>query len=143
MQDRLEIRNAPVSSAQRSMRGDGSRAVKSCHTVSANLESGWPKSGLMDRLARATIVTCLLAAIPLLAQNGAPPQHPPHQASTKAAPASNPDRGQQVFEQNCSRCHNAPDGFSPRISGTIARHMRVRANLSDADFKALVNFLNP
>ena len=53
------------------------------------------------------------------------------------------NRGQQVFEQNCSRCHNAPQGFSPHISGTIARHMRVRANLSEADYKALRQFLNP
>ena len=53
------------------------------------------------------------------------------------------DRGQQVFEQNCSRCHNAPEGFSPRVSGTIATHMRVRAGLSEADYKALRRFLNP
>ncbi len=54
-----------------------------------------------------------------------------------------PDKGQQVFNRNCSRCHNAPEGFSPRISGTIAMHMRVRANLSDADYRALLRFLNP
>jgi mono/diheme cytochrome c family protein len=53
------------------------------------------------------------------------------------------DRGQQVFEQNCSRCHNAPEGFSPRVSGTIATHMRVRAALSEADYQALRRFLNP
>jgi cytochrome c5 len=53
------------------------------------------------------------------------------------------DRGQQVFAQNCSRCHNSPEGFSPHISGTIARHMRVRAGLSDEDYKALRHFLNP
>jgi mono/diheme cytochrome c family protein len=53
------------------------------------------------------------------------------------------DRGQQVFEQNCSRCHNAPEGFSPGVSGTIATHMRVRAGLSEADYKALRRFLNP
>jgi cytochrome c5 len=53
------------------------------------------------------------------------------------------DRGQQVFAQNCSRCHNAPQGFSPHISGTIARHMRIRAGLSDEDYKALRHFLNP
>ncbi len=55
----------------------------------------------------------------------------------------NPDRGQQVFNQNCSRCHNTPEGFSPRISGSIARHMRVRAGLGDEDYKALLRFLNP
>ena len=54
-----------------------------------------------------------------------------------------PDRGQQVFNQNCSRCHNTPEGFSPRISASIARHMRVRAGLGDADYKALLRFLNP
>lgn len=61
----------------------------------------------------------------------------------KTAQPSGQDRGQQVFAQNCSRCHNAPEGFSPRISSTIARHMRVRASLSEADFKALQKFLNP
>jgi mono/diheme cytochrome c family protein len=64
-------------------------------------------------------------------------------ASTKAAHAVNPDRGQQVFAQNCSRCHNTPEGFPPSISGTIAMHMRVRANLSEADYKTLLRFLNP
>lgn len=73
------------------------------------------------------------------AQTGAKPQR------QMPAPSSNPpaDRGQQVFAQNCSRCHNAPEGFSPRISGTIAMHMRVRASLSAADEKALRHFLNP
>jgi cytochrome c5 len=51
--------------------------------------------------------------------------------------------GQVVFEQNCSRCHNAPQGFSPRISGTVVRHMRVRAGLSAGDEKALLRFFNP
>ena len=63
--------------------------------------------------------------------------------SPKAVHTVNPDRGQQVFKENCSRCHNAPEGFSSNISGTIARHMRIRANLSDADYKALLRFLNP
>jgi hypothetical protein len=48
-----------------------------------------------------------------------------------------------VFEQNCARCHNAPDGFSSRISGSVAMHMRVRAGLSEEDYKALRKFLNP
>jgi cytochrome c5 len=53
------------------------------------------------------------------------------------------DDGQRVFEQNCSRCHNAPDGFSPRITGTVLRHMRVRASLSQHDEKELLRFMNP
>lgn len=51
--------------------------------------------------------------------------------------------GERVFAQNCSRCHNAPEGFSPRISGTISRHMRVRAQLSQHDEQELLRFLNP
>lgn len=72
------------------------------------------------------------------------PQEEPNRPNPPAqAHAVNPDRGQQVFNQNCSRCHNAPEGFPPSISGTIAMHMRVRANLSEADYKALLHFLNP
>jgi len=64
-------------------------------------------------------------------------------AGTVDSKSAESARGQEVFAQNCSRCHNAPQGFSPRISGTIARHMRVRAGLSDEDYKALRHFLNP
>ena len=53
------------------------------------------------------------------------------------------ERGQKVFDQNCARCHDAPQGFSPSISGTIVKHMRVRAGLSDEDAKALLKFFNP
>jgi cytochrome c5 len=53
------------------------------------------------------------------------------------------DDGQRVFEQNCSRCHNTPDGFSPRITGTVLRHMRVRASLSQHDEQELLRFMNP
>jgi cytochrome c2 len=70
-------------------------------------------------------------------------QQSQNKASPKAVRATNQDRGQQVFEQNCARCHNAPESFSSSISGTVAMHMRVRARLSDADYKALRRFLNP
>lgn len=53
------------------------------------------------------------------------------------------DEGQRIFEQNCSRCHTAPEGFSPRISGTIVHHMRVRASLSQHDQQELLRFFNP
>lgn len=51
--------------------------------------------------------------------------------------------GERVFQQHCSRCHNAPDSFSPRISGTIVRHMRVRASLSRREEDELLHFFNP
>lgn len=88
-------------------------------------------------------ILLLAALVPFLAQAKSAPRQDQSQPQTKPAPAAKPDRGQQVFAENCSRCHNAPEGFSPRISGTIARHMRVRANLSDDDYQALRRFLNP
>lgn len=90
----------------------------------------------------ALAMTLPFGVLPLLAQTDQQKPADPHPAK-KAAQAPGSDRGQQVFEQNCSRCHNPPEGFSPRISGTIALHMRMRANLSDADYKALLHFLNP
>jgi cytochrome c5 len=53
------------------------------------------------------------------------------------------DDGARIFHQNCSRCHNTPEGFSPRISGTVVKHMRVRASLSAENEKQLLRFLNP
>lgn len=50
--------------------------------------------------------------------------------------------GQRVFDQNCARCHQSPDGFSDHIAGTIVRHMRVRANLSRHDEQVLLKYFN-
>lgn len=86
----------------------------------------------------------LVLIVPALAEKGSArssgneKQPAPAQASSQQS-----ERGQLVFEQNCSRCHNAPESFPPQISGTIIRHMRVRASLSAADEKALLHFLNP
>ena len=85
----------------------------------------------------------LFTVLPLASQTSQPKSKTPRTPSPKATASSASNRGQQVFEQNCSRCHNAPEGFSSGISGTVAMHMRVRANLSDADYKALRRFFNP
>jgi mono/diheme cytochrome c family protein len=67
------------------------------------------------------------------------------QGGAKEQPASTAmeTMGEQKFQQNCSRCHNAPEELSPRISGTVVMHMRVRASLSEADAKAILRFLAP
>jgi len=64
---------------------------------------------------------------------------------TSAAHTQQPhqDEGERIFQQNCSRCHTTPEGFSPRISGTVVRHMRVRASLSQHDEQELLRFFNP
>jgi hypothetical protein len=53
------------------------------------------------------------------------------------------DPGEQAFKANCSRCHNPPETLNPRITGTVIRHMRVRANLSAADEREILKYLNP
>jgi cytochrome c5 len=91
--------------------------------------------------AFVTLATCSLAQA---AQHGTTPN-----AGTSKAPAvahatpHNQEEGSRIFQQNCSRCHNAPESFSPRISGTILQHMRVRASLSKHDQEELLRFLNP
>ena len=90
--------------------------------------------------------TCLIVAFPLLAlaqSPGSAPVQPPKVQHAQAQSQQSADDGGRVFIQNCSRCHNAPEGFSPRISGSIVRHMRVRANLSERDAKAVLRFFNP
>jgi cytochrome c5 len=67
-------------------------------------------------------------------------------ANAKKAPQSattQPDPGQQKFEANCSRCHSAPEQLSPSLTGTVVRHMRVRANLSAQDEKDILRYLAP
>jgi cytochrome c5 len=71
----------------------------------------------------------------------APKSNPP--AAAHGSQQHQEEEGTRVFQQNCSRCHNTPESFSPRISGTVVRHMRVRASLSKHDEEVLLRFLNP
>jgi cytochrome c5 len=90
------------------------------------------------------LVLASVSAFAVAAQQNSAPVTPAAKTATAAKPADQQqDEGQRVFDQNCSRCHTAPDGFSPRISGTVVRHMRVRASLSQHEEEQLLHFLNP
>jgi cytochrome c5 len=86
----------------------------------------------------------LLAAIPLVSQTE---KSSPAQTTSGQKPpakgASTDLDGDQVFQQQCMRCHDTPPSFSPRIAGTVVRHMRVRAGISEQEEQALLRFLNP
>jgi mono/diheme cytochrome c family protein len=85
-------------------------------------------------------------AAPLLSASnpGAKQESTPASPETKRpASTGDPNSGERKFKENCSRCHTAPQGFSPRISGTILKHMRVRASLSEQDEQDILRFLNP
>jgi cytochrome c5 len=77
------------------------------------------------------------------AQDTRQASHPASQSAPRPMKTQSGDEGERVFQQNCSRCHNAPEGFSPHISATIVRHMRMRANLSRHDEQELLKYLNP
>jgi hypothetical protein len=54
-----------------------------------------------------------------------------------------PKTGEQVFNDNCVRCHTPPTVLSTRITGTIVMHMRTRARLSRKDEELLLKFFAP
>jgi cytochrome c5 len=99
---------------------------------------------------RTILLTCIVwsvVAFPGMSQTGPPASSATAKQPKPASPAvptgGKVHDGQKVFEQNCGRCHNAPQGFSPNIAGTVSRHMRTRANLSQEDYEALLRFFNP
>jgi cytochrome c5 len=101
---------------------------------------------MMKNLKLSFFSLLFLVAMPALSQAGNSNTAPVSGGQDQKTPAVHVPQqrdGQKVFEQNCSRCHNAPQGFSPSISGTVVRHMRVRAGLSKEDAQAVLRFLNP
>ncbi len=112
-----------------------------------------PNPLLLYTFALAVTMPCLLygqasSGSPVAGtskSHAAPPPTATH--SPSASPGNSkpqpPDEGEMIFHQHCAGCHNAPEGFSPRISGTVVRHMRVRVGLSAHDQEALLRFFNP
>jgi hypothetical protein len=49
--------------------------------------------------------------------------------------------GEQRFRANCGRCHAAPQKFAPRMMGTILRHMRVRATITEQDRRLILFYM--
>jgi mono/diheme cytochrome c family protein len=86
------------------------------------------------RIALSTIL--LLCAVLAMAQTATP------KAKVVTQTTSGED-GARLFEVNCGRCHRPPDQLSPKITGTVLRHMRVRAMLSKEDQQAILKYLAP
>jgi hypothetical protein len=90
-------------------------------------------------MSRSTFTAVWFAALPLLFF--------PFVLHAGAGKADNKvvqqNRGEQVFAQNCSRCHVPPMSIPPRVTGTILMHMRTRARLSREDEQALLHFMAP
>jgi cytochrome c5 len=92
------------------------------------------------------VVIALLTTLPAVSARQEASQNKQPAASQNGAakhPSTEQSDGEKKFKQNCSRCHAAPESFPPSISGTILRHMRVRASLSKQDEQDILLFLNP
>jgi cytochrome c5 len=63
--------------------------------------------------------------------------------TAKASSAKQEELGGKKFDANCGRCHNAPEQLPASITGTVLRHMRVRASLSAQDEKDILRYLAP
>jgi hypothetical protein len=106
------------------------------------------KMRTIDRKFCIAVVSalCVVAALPALSASkmqSQNPQTPAKQSARNDVVAGAPDEGEKKFKQNCSRCHQAPQELSTHISGTVLRHMRVRASLSEKDERDILKFLNP
>jgi cytochrome c5 len=97
------------------------------------------KSTLMQLTLLASIISTTL----VLAQTSPTPKSTTAKPATKPVPTKQTDVGQRKFDANCGRCHSFPQTLSPSITGTVVRHMRVRANLSAEDEKDILRFLAP
>ena len=67
-------------------------------------------------------------------------------AATTAAPSHAQDdplrvEGEKSFHANCGRCHAAPPKFSPRMTATIIRHMRVRATITEQEMRSILHYM--
>jgi cytochrome c5 len=99
------------------------------------------QSNLMHVVVLASIISTTL----VLAQTSPVPKSTGTAArpAAKADTTKQPDVGQRKFDANCGRCHSFPEQLSPSITGTVVRHMRMRANLSAEDEKDILRFLAP
>lgn len=103
-----------------------------------NVGSPWKYSALpLAVLSLGSLLTW--AQAPSSPQNTKQASSPSAQHAVTAA--SNP--GERAFQANCGRCHNPPEQLSPRIAGTVLRHMRERALLSPQEERDILKYLAP
>lgn len=80
----------------------------------------------------------VLAAMLLMAE---PKPKPAATAKAAAHSEMSVADGEQRYRANCSRCHQAPPRFAPGAMGTMIRHMRVRAMITDEDMHAILKYM--
>jgi mono/diheme cytochrome c family protein len=96
-------------------------------------------------LLQVALIASIASTTLVLAQSATTPKPAtqPAKPAATAKSASQPDAGGRKFDANCGRCHSAPEQLSPSLTGTVVRHMRVRASLSAQDEKDILKYLAP
>jgi cytochrome c5 len=96
-------------------------------------------------LRQLALTASIISTTLVLAQTPPAPKPAgtPAKSTAKVDSTKQPDMGQRKFDANCGRCHSFPEQLSPSLTGTVVRHMRVRANLSAEDEKDILRFLAP
>ena len=89
------------------------------------------------------LLLSILSTTVVLAQTSPAPKPAAAKTAKKPDTTKAVDVGQRKFDANCGRCHSFPQTLSPSITGTVVRHMRVRANLSAGDEKDILRYLAP
>jgi len=92
------------------------------------------------------ILACLLGTVLVVAgcstakQDAGTTDQRSLQAHERASKAQN---GVQLWAQNCGHCHNvrSPDAYSAAQWDVAMLHMRIRANLTTQEHKAILEFL--
>jgi cytochrome c5 len=90
-------------------------------------------------LALGACIVCCAAAAIAIGQVAPAAGKASHQKNAVSASAD----GEKVFNANCARCHTPPMTLSPRATGTVVAHMRVRARLTRKDEQLLLQYLFP
>ena len=93
----------------------------------------------MRRILVSVIGIVMLAGLALIAEPK--PKSGVSGSPAVAKPETSVADGERRYRANCSRCHQAPPKFSPAAMGTVMRHMRVRALITDEDMHAILKFM--
>jgi cytochrome c5 len=98
-----------------------------------------------ETLMQLALMPFIVSATLVLAQASTTPKpnSTPAKPAVRADSAKQSDAGGRKFDANCGRCHSAPEQLSPSLTGTVVRHMRVRATLSAQDEKDILKYLAP
>ncbi len=95
-------------------------------------------------ISAAALALAMFLALAAAAKTGAAKDTPAAVSAT--ANQSEQDNnmrleGEKRFRSNCGRCHTAPPKFPPRMMGTIVRHMRVRATITDEEMRLILRYM--